>query len=98
VTRANTVAAVAGRSPEGDRLTVMALNKDSNDPIPLTLELLGFTPRTAEQVIVTGPTAGATNEPEDGAPAVSLTHHALTEVSSSMAITLPPHSANVFHR
>ena len=100
VTRVDTVAVVAGRSPEGDRLTVMALNKDSNDPIPLRVSLTGFSPRSGEQAIVTGPTAGATNEPEDGAPSVTIVNHALADVGDTTVVTLPPHSANaiVFRR
>lgn len=100
VTRVDTVASVAGRSPAGDRLTVMALNKSSDDPMPVAIELVGFEPRSGEQAIVTGPTGGSTNEPEDGAPSVTLTRHPLTEVGSTTIVTLPPHSANaiVFRR
>jgi hypothetical protein len=49
---------------------------------------------------VTGPTAGSTNEPEDGPPSVAITKQTLAEASSSMIVTLPAHSANaiVFHR
>ncbi len=100
VTRMDTVAAVAGRSPQGDRVTVMALNKDRDEALPVEIDVAGFTPSSIEQAIVTGPSAGSTNEPEDGPPSVALTTQQLAEASSSVVVTLPPHSANaiVFHR
>jgi alpha-L-arabinofuranosidase len=78
----------------------MALNKHRDQPIEVEVFLDGFEPASAEHRVVTGPSVGANNEPETGAPQVELTVVPLAGVSSRMLVTLPARSANalIFRR
>ncbi len=90
---------LATASDEGDKLSLFVINLDSEEDLPARVDLGGFRPGGPAKVLtITGPSLGASNEPEEcpAGDCVTTTEQALSVQGSSFSYRFPRHSVTVF--
>lgn len=88
------LAALASRSPDRSRLTLLVINRSLDAPIRAAIRLQGFTPQARAGVqTLDGKSAGAHNE--DTPPAVTPLAGALDYAAPEFPFTFKPHSLTV---
>ncbi len=88
------LAALASRSPDRSRLTLIVINRSLDAPIQASIRLQGFTPQARAAVYtLDGRSAGAHNE--DTPPAVTPLAGALDYAAPEFPFTFKPHSLTV---
>jgi alpha-N-arabinofuranosidase len=87
--------ALAARDPEGERLTLLVINKHPTEAITAEIRLQGFVPQPqAEVYILNGPSLDAFNSPEHPR-AVALTQADLAGAAERFTYSFPAHSATL---